>query len=61
MDTPIDAHHFRKTKDIHHDHLFARSFQDIDHHAERHIHVLLLACYQQFELSEQIQYDDIFA
>ena len=33
MDIPIDAHHFHKTKDIHHDYLFARSFQDIDHHA----------------------------
>jgi hypothetical protein len=33
VDTPTDAHHSHKTKDIHHDHLFAQSFLDINHHA----------------------------
>ena len=61
MDNPIDTHHFRKTKDIHHDHLFARSFQGIVHHIFWHIDGLWLIDHQQLEHNEQIQYGDIFA
>jgi hypothetical protein len=61
MDTSTDMRHSHKTKDIHHNHLFAQSFQGIDHHALWHIDGLWLIDYYQLKHNEQIRYGDIFA